>query len=1122
VYWYLCTVLGRPTGWEAGVTERRRAAGVGARFSRRAATLIAASALLLAACPAVAAASTTLGSEQIIVQGPDAGAVITRAPFQISFTDAVGNTVLSEAPTQGSGFTLPATLPGVQSAPGSTALFAPLSFLVGSDQPATYTAFSNAGNLLSDEETGTEYSAREVLAASPYGDGVELTVSTDDPSGRQLSVRVVPDGAGAIRVSARPLDATGVAAMADSFSSSPQEAFHGFGGRHNSLDQRGQDFYNWVDQENSGTGPQENPGETNLSPDGPQAAYYVQSSFVSNDGYGFLLDQNELSRWRMDSGEEPDIWQSEVAAPEIDYVVAPGDMAQAIATLTSITGRQRTPPTWGLGPMFDREVELFEHASQYEQQIESDLHEITADKLPVEAYRIEGWAFLSKPFLESVIARLKALGIRPLVYFRSFVADEELGTEYSTEYDEALQNGYVASTEGGQPYVFQDNFLNDAAVIDFTNPNAVSWWRKRLDAALDLGAEGFMLDFGEQVQPGMHFSDGSTGDQMHNRYPVLAEKVTREAIEAYEAEHPGRSIVFFTRSGYSGEPGSAAYENFNFPGDETTNWSQASGLASLTRDMLNRAIGGAYGYGTDIGGYEGAEPTTRELFVRWAEWAALSPVFRLHGALGEEHTPWDPKINAVAVYKQLSELHISVEPYISALWKQADETGIPITRPLYLAYPDDPQAALQDQEWLLGPDVLVAPIVEKGATGRTAYFPAGCWRDPETGQQVLGPRYETVAADLDQLPFFFTCGTAPFSPPSEYSSGQTYTKALAVSTTSLASGRVGTRYFQNMAANGGVTPFVRWSVTAGTLPSGLSLDAQTGAIVGAPNAPGVSTFTVEVTDSSTPTPTSATAGLSITVLPAEEGAAEYGQCVALAKGRYTEGDCLTKSAKARRGRYEWVPAPTSICVRRKGGQYKSSSCATRRRHGRLGRWEKDAFPRYVSRTGPVTLEAAEGVEVVCAASSGVQEITGRKTGNETITLTGCESSGRDCTSEGPNSVPSGSAGVIDTSVLTVRLIEPSSGEVFTELESSPRYPYSSEFSCGGQIFRTMGAMVGAQAGNINVPSVSSTTTFGLSEGEQALYSELSTDGGATWAAPAASTEVAVASNTSTVPTEIKT
>jgi alpha-glucosidase (family GH31 glycosyl hydrolase) len=130
---------------------------------------------------------------------------------------------------------------------------------------------------------------------------------------------------------------------------------------------------------------------------------------------------------------------------------------------------------------------------------------------------------------------------------------------------------------------------------------------------------------------------------MHNRYLVLYLRATEQALAAYQRTHPDREPWFFNRAGYSGLPGSAAYEGGNFPGDESTDWSPAAGLASLTPDMLNRAIGGAYGYATDIGGYADytTPPTTKELFLRWAEWAALSPIFRLHGSgVAGTHTPW--------------------------------------------------------------------------------------------------------------------------------------------------------------------------------------------------------------------------------------------------------------------------------------------------------------------------------------------------------------------------------------------------------------------------------------------------------------------------------------------------
>jgi alpha-glucosidase (family GH31 glycosyl hydrolase) len=263
----------------------------------------------------------------------------------------------------------------------------------------------------------------------------------------------------------------------------------------------------------------------------------------------------------------------------------------------------------------------------------------------------------------------------------------------------------------------------------------------------------------------VRFFDGESGATMHNRYPVVYARATRRVIDEYEREHPRRSVFFFTRAGYTGRPGSAAYENANFPGDETTDWTGSSGIASVVPDMLNRAIGGAYGFTTDIGGYFDVYtgPTSKELFLRWAQLTALTPFFRVHGSLlAGVHTPWSYDAQTVGLYRALSRLHDRARPLILRLWREAVRTGVPPTRPLWLAYPRDSRAAAQDQEWLLGPDVLVAPVVVEGARIRTVYFPRGCWRARGRSQAISGPRTQTVAAPLARLPYFARCGSRPF------------------------------------------------------------------------------------------------------------------------------------------------------------------------------------------------------------------------------------------------------------------------------------------------------------------------------------------------------------------------
>ncbi len=728
---------------------------------------------LMLAGPTAATAASKIDDGRAVVTSAGSSVRIGFDPFRIGFADSHGRTVLRGlAGRDGAAREVPGLPRSQFGAPGPAppTLYAPLSFLVGSVEIEQFPTFQWNGNLETVTESGTEYAAVAVDRAVRRRGGVRLRVTTSDPSGRKLIVDVLPGSErGTFAVRARPDDPSGVGAIGDSFRSPAGEAFRGFGGRHDSLDQSGSEFYNWTQQQNlssPGLGGPTPPGvdpETYMFPNGEHAAYYVQSSFVSPDRYGFLLDRDELSHWRLGS-DRSDAWQVQSASARLDYVVAPGSSPTAIRRLTAITGRHRIPPRWALEPALDRLVEFpSQPADEYAAAVRDDLRQMRATNTDLASYRIEGWQFLPRHFLRQVIAKLRNRGIKPLVYFRSFVGKDEIGTDDPADFDEAVERGYVATEADGDPYVFDSNFSAPAAQIDFTDPAAVRWWKRRVTEALRLGAEGFMQDFGEQVQVGMHFEDGSTGATMHNRLPVLFHRATFEAVRSFERRHPRRHIYWFTRNGYSGSPGSTRYEMANFPGDETTDWSRSAGLASLTTDMLNRAIGGAWGFTTDIGGYFDVPygATGKELFLRWAEWAALSPFFRIHGSVDAgTHTPWSYDGATLRAYKRLARLHRRAVPLIERLWHEGRRSGTPVTLPLWLAYPSDPRAARQDQEWLLGPDVLVAPVVEEGATARRVYFPRGCWQAAD-GTRYRGPANAEVGAPLGRLPWFARCGTEP-------------------------------------------------------------------------------------------------------------------------------------------------------------------------------------------------------------------------------------------------------------------------------------------------------------------------------------------------------------------------
>jgi hypothetical protein len=268
----------------------------------------------------------------------------------------------------------------------------------------------------------------------------------------------------------------------------------------------------------------------------------------------------------------------------------------------------------------------------------------------------------------------------------------------------------------------------------------------------------------------MRFHDGSTGAEMHNRYPLVFHRATRRILDRYEREHPKRGKLWmYTRSGFSGRPGSAADESANFPGDESTDWSRSNGIGFLTSDMLNRGLGGSFAFTTGIGGYfdnvTQAGTLSKELFIRWSQWAALTPVYRVHNSCctAGTRTPWSFDAETYAGWLAMAKLHARARPLIEALWRgDAAKRGLPIARPLWMEHPTDAQARKQDQEWLLGRHVLVAPVVKQGARKRRVYFPAGCWRHGESGRRIRGPGYATVKAPLRSLPYFLHCSTKSF------------------------------------------------------------------------------------------------------------------------------------------------------------------------------------------------------------------------------------------------------------------------------------------------------------------------------------------------------------------------
>ena len=313
--------------------------------------------------------------------------------------------------------------------------------------------------------------------------------------------------------------------------------------------------------------------------------------------------------------------------------------------------------------------------------------------------------------------------------------------------------------------------------VDFTAPAGRELYDELLGEAYANGYDGWMEDFGEYTPLDAHGHDGSVGWDWHNRY------VTDFHCAAHDfADRQDRPLARYVRSGWTG---TAPCAPIVWGGDPTTSWG-FDGLESAIYNGLSMGTSGVSTWGSDIGGFFalGDERLTEELLVRWVQFGALTPVMRTQAegvAIPEKTRPqiWDDGI--LPHWRRWAKLHTQLNPYLLAATDEYERTGMPVMRHHVLSHPDDSEATARDDQYMFGPDLLVAPVVEPEATERSLHLPSGDWvdlwrsadYDEETGGLVLtgsevleGSAAATLAAPLEEMPLLVRAGaTLPLLPP---------------------------------------------------------------------------------------------------------------------------------------------------------------------------------------------------------------------------------------------------------------------------------------------------------------------------------------------------------------------
>ena len=542
----------------------------------------------------------------------------------------------------------------------------------------------------------------------------------------------------------------------------PQEHFYGCGETYAQFDLKGQKIRIWVAEHQSerrlnekleklAKGVEVKPGSAL-----DYESYYVQPTFVSSGKYFLHVDTDTYCEFDFSVPGSVTLYLQE----EPDFYIGYADSFEKLSELqSSLLGRQKELPDW----IYDGAILAIQGGTQ---TVEEKIQKAQKAGVKVNGVWSQDWCGCRRtgfgyqvmwnwqwdsnlyPGLDKKIKEWNKQGIHYLGYINTFLALE------GNVYKEASEKGYCVKDKDGNDYHVTITTF-PAAMIDLTNPDAYEWYkgviRKNM---IDFGLSGWMADFGEYLPMDAVLYSGEDPYLLHNRWPAIWAKLNKEAIEEAGKQD---EIFFFTRAGYTQ---TIQDSTMMWTGDQHVDWSTDDGLPSVIPASLSLAMSG-YGIShSDVGGYTTKDYMHRdqELLMRWEEMNVFSPLFRSHeGNQPTKNVQFDQNEELLKQLAHCSRMHALLKPYLQELVQEEQEKGTPVMRPLFYYY-DEPDAYTEKTEYLLGRDLLVAPVCQKGVESRVCYLPKDEWVHVFSGKTIPGGEVE-VEAPIGEPPVFVRKGS---------------------------------------------------------------------------------------------------------------------------------------------------------------------------------------------------------------------------------------------------------------------------------------------------------------------------------------------------------------------------